>query len=209
MADPLIALNDFLNGILGWFFGGYEAHFVSILLFTFGIAAYSIIIWRFYKQVSKVKPFGEYDAPLWVQIGLYLFTLPLFTFLWFFMMTFFIVAMAEVEDVVFLIAISAGMVGATRIAAYIDEGLAENIANLMPFILLAIFVLSPQLLSIEAVQERLSAIPQHLGLIFRYMVFLVALEWFFAGIVGFAHMEQKRKIQEKRNTIRLAPKRSA
>lgn len=207
MPDPLIALNDFLNGILTWFFGGYEAQFVSILLFTFGIAAYSIIIWRFYKQVSKVKPFGEYQAPLWIEIGLYLFTLPLFTFLWFFMMTLFIVAMAEVEDVVFLISISAAMVGATRIAAYIDEGLAENIANLMPFILLAIFVLSPQLLSIDLIKERLFSIPSHLGLIFRYLVFLVGLEWFFAGIVGFAHMEQRRKIEEKRNTIRLGAKR--
>jgi len=209
MADFLTALNNFLNGILTWLFAGYEANFTSILLYTFGISAYTIIVWQFYRQVSKVKPFGEHDVPLWLDVGLYLFTLPLFTFFWFFLMIFFVITTAEIQDVVSLISISAGMVGAIRVAAYVNEDLSEELASLLPLVLLAIIILSPQLLSLDAVVERVLSLPNHIGLIFRYMLFLVALEWFFAGIIAFAHFEQKRKIEEKRSIIRLGSKRNA
>ena len=168
--------------------------FISLFLLVLVIFIYSLFIWKFYKFISEKNIFGldlnKYNTaekPFLTKLiagGLYLveyiIILPFLIFFWFAIFTFFLILLTgEGIEVGTILVISAVVIASIRMASYYDKNLAEEIAKILPFTLLAISVLNPNFFSkefITRITSRLSEIPSFFQEILIYLAFIIILE---------------------------------
>ena len=79
-----------------------------------------------------------------------------------------------IEDILFLGII---VVAATRIGAYVSEKLAEDMAKLLPLTLIAIFLISPEAVTIKTITSSFSILLQQLPRVAKYLLFIIVVEW--------------------------------
>jgi hypothetical protein len=169
-------------------------NFINLFLLVLLIFIYSLFIWKFYKFIAEKNIFGldlnrynKSEHPLITKLiagGLYLveyiIILPFLIFFWFTIFTFFLILLIEKGiEVGTILLISAVVIAAIRMAAYYQKGLAEDIAKILPFTLLAIFVLNPQFFTIGFLTRIISSIgeiPSFFSEIIGYLVFIIVLE---------------------------------
>ena len=168
--------------------------FISLFLLVLVIFIYSLFIWKFYKFISEKNIFGldlnKYNTaekPFLTKLiagGLYLveyiIILPFLIFFWFAIFTFFLILLTgEGIEVGTILVISAVVIASIRMASYYKKELAEEIAKILPFTLLAISVLNPNFFSkefITRITSRLSEIPSFFQEILIYLAFIIILE---------------------------------
>ena len=73
--------------------------------------------------------------------------------------------------------ISMAVVAASRIAAYYKEGMAEEMAKILPLAVLGIFIVDPTYFSLQAVFAHIYRIPGLVPLLINYLFFTVQLEF--------------------------------
>lgn len=182
--------HSFLSTLPPWFQG-----FINILILMLFILIYAIIIWKFYKYISR-KDILELNLSKHnrakknsfvfslVEIVLYLveyiIVLPLVVFLWFSIFTFFLIIMAS-ESITLdkILLLSAVIISVIRAAAYYKTSLAEDISKLIPLTILAAIVTNPQFLGGnlgEKIIISFSQIPNFFSDILFYLGFIVLLE---------------------------------
>jgi hypothetical protein len=72
---------------------------------------------------------------------------------------------------------SIALVSGIRVAAYYNEDLSRDLAKMLPFALLAIFLINRSYFEFEISLELLKSIPEYWTLLVYYFVFIVALEF--------------------------------
>lgn len=125
-----------------------------LLVFIIGIALYSIIIYNLYRFVatrdifelnlrqynrSEHKFLSKFMASI-LYIIEYLLFFPLFLMVWFVVFATMFIAMST-QELGSILMISMAVVASVRIAAYYKQNLARDIAKLVPFALLAVFLI--------------------------------------------------------------------
>ena len=171
------------------FFLGYERDIYAVLIYTVGIVIYSIIVWNFYINLSKrdLIKFDLYkfdiDSPVKKVFDIfsyflkYLIITPLLSSFWFIVMLFFLFILSKSQSIYSILIISITLIGATRISSYYNEKLSEDLAKVIPFTMLALFVIDPAIFSINIVLARFNEIQNFLPLILRFLVLIVLLEF--------------------------------
>ena len=175
--------------IIDKFFIGYESDVYNVLLYTLGAIIYAIIIWKFYTNLSKrdLIKFNLYEFDFSSAGGKffhlisyfikYLILTPILTCIWFLMLLLVLFLLAKSQTVYNLLLTSFTLIGAVRAASYYNERLSEDLAKVVPFTLLAIFVIDPAIFTFDVITNRINELPNFLPLILRFLVVVVVLEF--------------------------------
>jgi len=84
--------------------------------------------------------------------------------------------------------ISAAIITSTRITSYINEELSKDIAKILPFTVLAAFILSANLLDYSNIFTKLSEIPSLFNNILTFLIFIFVVEFIFRSIYSIVEL---------------------
>lgn len=170
-------------------FIGYEKDLYAVLLYTVAMVVYAVIIWHFYRNLAtrdliwlniyKVKK--EKSTKKIVHVISYfieyILLSPLLIFFWFIIITLFLFFLAKSQELYNILIIAITLIATTRISAYYNEDLSKDLAKMIPFTLLGIFILDPRFFSIDLVLQRFVELPGFFDLILRFLIVIVLLEF--------------------------------
>ena len=167
--------------------------YLQLFVFMFGVFIYAVFVWYFYKTLSKRDLFEinleKYNLPetkhktlgkvgsVLAYILKYGLIFPVYIFIWFIILSFFLFVLTEDVAIGHIIMVSVAIVSATRVISYYKEELAGDLAKLVPFALLAISFVDPNFFSVETTITRLSEVPALWSQILQFLAFSIILEW--------------------------------
>ena len=161
-----------------------------LAFFTAVIAIYSIFVYYFYKYLAKkniielnLNKYNTSEHPTLSKLIAtvfyiieYLIILPITTFFWFAILSILMLVLSKTESVATILTIAAALVAAVRVTSYISENLSRDLAKMLPFALLAFFIVEPNFFSVSLLFERFSQIPSLFSSILYFLIFIIGLE---------------------------------
>lgn len=172
-----------------------QSSIYDIVGFSIGMVVYGIFIFHLYRFISKRDMFslnieqrlrgGKFKssgekvsvAPRIVShIAINVFIFPIVIFVWFLAYSIFMFFLAQDMSIETVFLVSSSIIIAVRIAAYYNEDLARDIAKLLPFVLLGIFILSPTFFSLDEIKSRLYEIPNFIIQITTFLGIAITIE---------------------------------
>ena len=69
------------------------------------------------------------------------------------------------------------VVVAIRICAYYTEDLSRDVAKMLPFALLGVFLVDPSYFTIQEVTNRINSLPTFVNAIIQYLFIMLIIEW--------------------------------
>lgn len=194
-----------------------------LIITLFGFAIFAIFVLEFYEFISTRDIFKEGSAYSQAREAFkhrestssalnnfilaleYLFLFPFIVFFWAAMFFLVIVAVSASPEVNTILLTSIAIVGAIRICAYYRRKIAEDVAKLLPLVLLADFVLDFRIISfIETYEVVKNAVfdPSFQFLAFNYFIMLIVLEFILRVVTLFwkhrkAFKREREEFEEK------------
>ncbi len=165
-----------------------DKQFLNLLMSTIVLFFASLLAWYiYYKQLARRDLFEIPKLNLKLRfINIvdriiyflkYLFIFPVYSFMWFLIFSFLLFVLSKsrpIGDILFLGII---VVSATRIAAYVSEKLAEDMAKLLPLTLIAIFLINPEAVTLKTITSSFPLLLQQFPRVAKYLLFIIVLEW--------------------------------
>jgi hypothetical protein len=176
-----------------------EAFFLlkPVFLFLIGVAVYSVFIFKFYKFIARREIFslnheeGEgiknFFGALFYFLK-YIILFPLFTFFWFLVFAIILAFLSKQNDISIVLLISIALVGTIRIVSYYSEDLSKDLAKMLPFALLGVFLVDVSYFSLPNSVELFKQIPLMWKEVSYYLVFIVLLEFILRIIYGISRL---------------------
>ena len=166
----------------------FDKQFLNLFISTIFLFFASLLAWYiYYKQLARRDLFEIPKLNLKSKFAnvldriiyflKYLFIFPIYSFIWFLIFSFLLFVLSKsrpIEDILFLGII---VVAATRIGAYVSEKLAEDMAKLLPLTLIAIFLISPEIVTIETISSSFLILLQQIPRAAKYLLFIIVVEW--------------------------------
>ena len=161
------------------------------IIFTVGVAIYAVIIFNLYRFMSRrdifrldFSRFEERSHPVFRKtlhlifyIAKYLLIFPLFAFFWFGVLVVMVAFLSKTKEVEDLLLIAMAVLTAVRVTSYYTEDLSRDIAKMLPFALLGIFLIDLRYFDLSTSTELLNRVASEWTSIFYYWVFVVVLEF--------------------------------
>ena len=167
--------------------------YLQLFTFTIGLSIYAIFVWYFYKSLSKRDLFSinleKYNLPyikhktlgkvgsILAYILKYGIIFPIYVFIWFLILSLFLLVLSEEITVNNILLTSIVVVSTVRVISYFKEDMSSDLAKLIPLALLAIALSNPNFFSSETALARLSEIPILWSQIVQFLIFSIVLEW--------------------------------
>ena len=184
---------------------------IILIFFTAIIVIYSIFVFYFYRFLAKkniielnLNQYNQYANPAIVKFFAvifylveYVIVLPVLTFFWFAVLSVLILLLSKGIDISTILLISAALVAAVRITAYVSEDLSKDLAKMLPFTLLAISITTAGFFDINALLQRITEIPSLFSHVLYYLLFIVAIELVMRTLTFFQSMIQSSKVEEE------------
>jgi len=159
--------------------------------YILGISLYAIFVFKFYrflacKDVFKIdlKQYNTSTFPLMRKsmgflyyVVEYLFFFPLLVFFWFAVLTLLLALLAKTQTVDSLLLVAIGVVGAIRVTAYYDEDLSKDLAKMLPFALLGVYLVDIHYISVMDAWNLIQSIPNYFIALMYYFAFIIFLEF--------------------------------
>ncbi|MEX2191904.1 MAG: hypothetical protein WD717_00790 [Nitrosarchaeum sp.] len=212
---------DYVNGLIAEI--AKDSSIYDIVGFSIGMVIYGVFVYHFYRFLSKRDMFciniekiskGHFTssgkktsgAPrVATFIVTNFFVFPFVIFLWFLGYSSFMFLLVQHMETTTIFLVSSSLIIAIRISAYYREDLSRDIAKLLPFALLGIFLFNPQFYSLVDVLKRLSEIPSFITQIAAFMIVVMLVEIALSTIylikIRFFHKEKKSKIDDSESAI--------
>ena len=162
---------------------------LPLLLSIAGIVVYSIFVFNFYKflalknifhlnlrQYNDFKSFLGDVYEVFLYFLEYLLILPFFIFVWFVIVVMILIFLNNNSGLEMILLLSMALVASIRVCAYYSENLAKDLAKLLPFALLAVFLSDPIFPSFSYFREIIFDLPGKLPTILYYFIFVFLLE---------------------------------
>jgi hypothetical protein len=163
---------------------------LTLAFFTAVIVLYSVFVYYFYRFLAKkniielnLNQYNKYSNPASIKffavvfyIVEYIIVLPIVTFFWFGVLSILILFLSKGITINTILLISAALVSAVRITAYLSEDLSKDLAKMLPFTLLAIAITTAGFFDIGGILSRFTEIPSLLSNILYFLLFIVGLE---------------------------------
>lgn len=169
-----------------------------VTIFVVGMMIYSFFIFKFYrfvarrdifKPASKIKEgfkksganrFFSYVAYIFKHI----FLLPILVFFWFACFSVILAFLSKQEGAQMVLLVSIALIATIRVMAYYNEDLSKDLAKMLPFALLGIFLVDISYFSIETSINAISQIPSLWNIMVYYLIFLIVLEFVLRILYG-------------------------
>ena len=172
-----------------------------LILFIIGMVIYSIFIFKLYRFVARrnifkldLHKYNKAKHPLLKKIAGYIlylieyvFLFPVFTFFWFIVFSILLSFLTREQTVQNILLVSIALVSSIRVSAYYNEDLSKDLAKMLPFALLGIFLIDISYFSFSASLGVIKQIPLMWKTMFYYLIFAIVLEFVLRigyGIIG-------------------------
>lgn len=166
-----------------------DRQFFVLLSSTIILFLAIFIMWYFYhKQLSKRDLFEipkiDSDSKFvnfinrLIYFLKYMLIFPLYSFIWFLIFSFLLVLIAKSRPISEIMFFGIVIVSVTRISAYVSSKLAEDMAKLLPWAMIIVFLMDPQSITLESAQASLKSFIQEIPKIAKYLLFIAFVEWF-------------------------------
>lgn len=195
--DSGVILLDYFNEIFQEVIS--ESSIYDLIGFSIGMVIYGIFVYHFYKFLSRRDIFSYNLEKKIAQrtfkstgqqksvalrtaafITTKLFIFPFVIFLWFLGYSSFMFLLVQNMPTETIFLVSSGLIIAIRISAYYNEDLSKDIAKLIPFTLLGIFLINPQFYSFSDTLTRLFEIPYFIIQIASFIILAMIVEIIFS-----------------------------
>ena len=181
-----------------------------LIIFVIGVAIYSIFVFKFYRFLARKKimelKLSEYELHPGLKKFLHglevIFLFPFIVFFWFFVMSLLLTLISINQTIESILYISVAFVSVVRIAAYYNEDLSKEIAKLIPFALLATFIMDASFLSWGNSFALIGQLFPVWMTLEYYLVFVILLE-IFLRIVTLRKHEPKPQKENPKNSEEL------
>ena len=161
-----------------------------VLVVVLGMTMYALFVFKFYRFVaardmfslnfSGGAAFGSVIRDViflfWYVIR-YLVLFPAFAFFWLVVLTLILVFLSDGRELSEILLIAMATVCAIRVSAYYNEDLSRDLAKILPFAVLGVFIIDTSFFNIQSSLDTLGEISAHLDTIVYYLAFLIALEF--------------------------------
>ena len=197
-------LSELFQNILS---GNFEELY-GIFGLVISIAIYSVIIWHFYRFIARRDCFkiSEGRHPKLVGFFKYFFIFPfvaIIFFLGFSILMLFLTRGADQSEEIVLLVLSTSfaIVMAIRITSYYSEDLSKDVAKMLPFALLGIFLVDPSYFNFDVTMSNIYSIPDHANSIAGYIFFIIIIEWILRGLLAlrYAIIPKKTKVETEKS----------
>ena len=182
-----LSLNDALGSL--W----------PVVIYLGGMTAYALFIFHFYRFLAARDMFAmdlsRYEESrhravraflqVIMYIAKYIIVFPVFAFFWFGVLTLILAFLSRDREFTEVLLIALATVSAIRISAYYNEDLSRDLAKILPFAVLAIFIIDASFFAVVDSLSVLRKADSHREIIFYYLVFLIGLEFFLRIIMGY------------------------
>jgi hypothetical protein len=162
-----------------------------LIIFVLGMAIYSIFIFKFYRFIARKDvfelnlkkynnssyPFFRKTISVFFYIIEYILLFPIFAFFWFGILTALLSFLSKNSTIQQILLVSVAVVTVVRITAYYSEDLSKDLAKMLPFALLGIFLVDVPFFTISSSLNVLKQIPANINLLIYYFAFIIALEF--------------------------------
>lgn len=174
------------------FFPAYVQDFINIFLLVLLIVLYSVLVWKFYRFIGRknlielnLNQYNQAKHPFFIKflagflyLVEYIIILPFIVFVWLAGFASFLIILSdlEIQTILFL---SVTIISAIRMTSYIPkhgEEIAKEIAKIIPYTLLAVFILNPNFFDFARVLSHLGQLPTLYSNIILYILFIFGLE---------------------------------
>lgn len=219
-----------VNDIFG---SGFDLQYALDLLgplsmYVLAIAGYGVLVFKYYRFVASRDMF-ELDLSRYEGVSLrwlrsllqvtlyvvkYLILFPVFAFFWFAVLTLVLAFLSKGQEFSQTLLIAVATVSAIRATAYYDEDLSRDLAKILPFAVMGVFLINTSFFSISESLNTLNEASDYNEHILYYLLFLIALEFVLriaiaiAGLFGL-RKEQKRAATGDRESVQSSSAREA
>ena len=178
-----------------------------VAVYILGMAVYAVFVFRFYRFVASRDMFGldlsRYEGARhrWVRGFLhlvlygtkYVILFPVFAFFWFIVLTLILTLLAKDRTLSDILLVSLATVSAIRVTAYYSEELSRDLAKILPFAVLALFLIDASYFQVSESLDVLKQVDDHRESIFYYLLFLVGMEFALRLILAVAVLLFRKK----------------
>ena len=189
MAANITAASVYLDPWSGLGLKDLSSNILSLFIYSLGVAVYAFVVFQFYKNLGKraifdadlytLKSYGFFHKIL-SFIHFLIKSLVIFPFIstvWFLILGGFLLLLSKSQDVSQILLMSMTIITASRITAYYDEDLSKDVAKLVPFALLGVFIVDPTFFTVADTLQKLYSVPMYLHVIIQYIIAIVILEF--------------------------------
>ena len=169
-----------------------------VTVYLAGMALYAFFVFKFYRFVAARDMFTldlsrfEQARLRWARSTLHVITyivkyiilFPVFAFFWFAVLTLILTFLSKDQTFSDTLLMALATVSAIRISAYYNEDLSRDLAKILPFAVLAVFLIDASFFDVSDSVDALRAVGDYSEHILYYLVFLVALEIVLRVIMG-------------------------
>jgi hypothetical protein len=152
-----------------------------LVMLALGMIIYAIIVFTFYTSISRRDIFRvvkKVNEPLEkIGYGLeYVFLFPIIAFLWFFVMSALLSMLSQTIEIGNIFLVSMMTIATIRVTSYYDEHLSREVAKIVPFGLLSVFILDISHFSVQAPYNIIMQLPAFADVLIYYFLFILILE---------------------------------
>jgi hypothetical protein len=181
------------NQILSGNFEAFEALFYLIIM----LAIYSVVIYHFYRYIAQRDCFTQsnYEHTRFIGFCKYFFLFPFVAVLFFLGFSLILISLTKTEsyNISNVLSLSFAIVLTIRITAYYTEDLSKDVAKMLPFAVLGVFLVDSTYFSFQALVERISLLPESVNLILQFLIMIIIVEWILRFVLSIRYKLLLRK----------------
>ena len=181
---------------VGDLFRGDLSAIVPILYLAISITVYAILIWHFYRYIAKRDVFkiaSKKHSTLTISLK-YGLAFPLLVSLFFVGFALMLLFLANDLEIATILSTAFAIIIAIRITAYYKEDLSKDVAKLLPFVLLGVFLVDPAFFKWNDILAKIDSLPNFFTLCFQFIFIVVIIEWILRGtLILVCRVKQKKQ----------------
>ena len=164
---------------------------ISIFYLAIAIAIYAVIIYNFYRYIARRDCFKPSKHKHTKTLGFlkYFFLFPFVAVVYFLGFSLMLLFLSKDIEIGVVLSTSFAIILAIRITAYYTEDLSKDLAKMLPFALLGIFLVSPSFFEYQDVVDKINSMPEFINTAVQFIIFIIIVEWILRIILAI-----KRKI---------------
>jgi len=168
---------------------GNVTGFVSLFYLIIMIAIYAILIYHFYRYIARRNCFKPSKRDHTKLIGFLKYTLlfPFVAILFFMGFSLIFIFLTESDNIGPILTTAFAIIVAIRITAYYTEDLSKDVAKMLPFAILGIFLIDPEYFTIESTVNKINLLPDYVNIIAQYILLIILVEWILRIALNIRH----------------------
>jgi len=176
---------------------GEPSVFLPIFYMIISIAIYSIVIWHFYRFIARRDCITIHSVSHQKAVGFlkYFFIFPFIAFLFFLGFSLMMLFLTRSYEILTILSTSFAVIVAIRFTAYYSRDLSKDVAKMLPFALLGLFLVNPTYFSFEEIIDKIYLLPEFFNLCIQFIILITMVEWILRTILAVKNVISAARIQ--------------